>query len=179
MHNAADKCAIDYGCGTGLVGLRLLDVFKHIIFIDAAPNMTQMVKQKIDAGHIINADVLPCGLSVDNPLDLKSDYIILAQVMLHIKDISRLLRRLHSVLNDGGHLLIIDFDKSSEIDSEDVHNGFEQKELAAQARMTGFDKIKSSTFYHGNKMFMNKDASLFMLDAVEGNVNKNRRSIYG
>jgi predicted TPR repeat methyltransferase len=177
VHNAADKYAIDYGCGTGLVGLRLLDVFKHIVFVDAAPNMAKMVKQKIDAGHIINADVLTCDLSVDYPPDLKSDYIILAQVLLHIKGIAHLLLRLHSVLNDGGHLLIIDFDKNSEIDSEDVHNGFEQEELAAQARMAGFAKIKSSTFYHGSKMFMNKDASLFMLDAVKGDDAKISESV--
>jgi ubiquinone/menaquinone biosynthesis C-methylase UbiE len=166
--NTTDKYAMDYGCGTGLVGLHLLDVFRHILFVDAAPNMIETVKHKIDTGHITNADVFLCDLMLGQTPALCCDYIIVVQVFLHVKDVAHLLRRLRSVLNVGGHLLIVDFDKNGEITSEDVHNGFEQEELAAEARLSGFVDIKSSTFYHGSKIFMNKDASLFMLDAVNG-----------
>jgi hypothetical protein len=34
-------------------------------------------------------------------------------------------------------------------------------------RHLGFKVGKSQTFYHGKNIFMNKDASLFMLDALK------------
>ncbi|MDR3121929.1 MAG: methyltransferase domain-containing protein [Clostridiales bacterium] len=161
----AGKRAIDYGCGTGLVGLRLLDVFRQILFIDASPKMVECVKRKIEDSHAQNADALQCDLLVENPSGLKTDYIIVAQVLLHIKDVELFLRRLRPVLNDGGHLLIVDFDKNNEVVSTEVHNGFDQQALGATVRRCGYTLIRSSTFYYGSKMFMNKDASLFMLDA--------------
>lgn len=46
-----------------------------------------------------------------------------------------------------------------------VHNGFEQEALGKLTQQIGFKKIQSKTFYHVEKIFMGKDASLFILDA--------------
>jgi predicted TPR repeat methyltransferase len=164
---AAGKCAIDYGCGTGLVGMRLLDVFGRVLFVDASPKMVEVVRRKIEDGRIPNADALLCDLTQENPPDLHADCIIAAQVLLHIKDVELLLPRLRSALNDGGHLLIVDFDKNSEIVSDEVHAGFDRQALAETLCRSGFRVEKSATFYRGKRLFMNKDASLFMLDAVK------------
>ena len=39
------QIAIDYGCGTGLVGMNLLDAFNTVIFADASQNMINIVKK--------------------------------------------------------------------------------------------------------------------------------------
>ncbi len=162
--NAKDKTAVDFGCGTGLVGIGLLDVFSSILFVDSAPNMVEEVKRKIQKLQVQNADVLCCDFETDFFPELQADYIIAAQVLLHIEDTELILSRLYNVLNKGGHLLIIDFDKNEEIISKEVHNGFDQGRLSDTAKKVGFVKTEAETFYYGKGIFMNKDASLFILD---------------
>ncbi|MDF2906292.1 MAG: methyltransferase type 12, partial [Herbinix sp.] len=128
--NANDKNAIDFGCGTGLVGMSLLEEFHSVLFLDTSQNMIQQMKQKITDLKIQNVDTLCFDLEQDAPTDIHADYIFMAQVLLHIQDIEFVLSRLYEVLNDGGHLLIVDFDQNDEIASDLVHNGFDQKELA-------------------------------------------------
>lgn len=56
--DAKSKSAIDFGCGTGLVGLNLLDDFHSMLFLDTSPNMIDQIKHKISDSHIQNADTL-------------------------------------------------------------------------------------------------------------------------
>ncbi len=165
VQDGQDKTAIDYGCGTGLVGLRLLDAFGDLLFVDAAENMVEQVRYKLETLVAKNAGVLCCDFAAGTP-DLRADYILVVQMLLHEKDIRALLARFAQLLNKGGHLIIVDFDKNANIVSEDVHNGFDQKELAGVLHDLSFANIESRTFYHGKKMFMNQDASLFILDAL-------------
>ncbi len=164
---SGDKQAIDFGCGTGLVGLNLLDIFHDILFIDAAENMVDIVKMKLEASHIKNADARCFNLETVQPEDLRADYIIVAQVLLHINDTEMILSKLYSLLNKGGHLLIVDFDQNESIVSSEVHNGFEQTRLLETMKSLGFEKAEAKTFYHGERIFMNQDSSLFLLDAVK------------
>lgn len=160
-----DKTAVDFGCGTGLVGMNLLNGFQSMLFLDTSQNMINKVKQKISHFHIQNADTLCFDFEKDSLSDLHTDYIFVAQVLLHIKDYKEVLYRLYDVLNPGGHLIIIDFDKNNNIISDMVHNGFEQEELKEDMLSIGFTNIQSKTFYYGSKIFMNQDASLFILDS--------------
>ena len=96
---------------------------------------------------------------------MHSDYIFMAQVLLHIKDFQLVLFKLYAVLNPGGHLTIIDFDKNDAIVSDIVHNGFDQETLTDIMSNIGYKSIQTKTFYHGNKVFMGHDSSLFILDS--------------
>ena len=98
-------------------------------------------------------------------LDLHADYIFMAQVLLHISDVELVLSRLYEVLEESGHLLIVDFNKNEEIVSDIVHNGFDQIELTDIMTKIGYRNIRSKTFYTGSKIFMGHDASLFILDS--------------
>lgn len=160
-----NKNAIDFGCGTGLVGLNLLNDFNSMLFLDTSQNMIDKIKQKTTDLNIRNADTLCFDFEKENLLDLHADYIFMAQVLLHIDDVELVLSRLYDVLNAGGHLLIVDFNKNEEIISELVHNGFDQEKLASLMTQIGYKNIQSKTFYSGNKIFMGHDASLFILDS--------------
>ena len=159
------KKAIDFGCGTGLVGIILSSEFHSILFLDASQNMINQIKRKIADDHIRNAAALCFDLEKERLSDLRADYIFMAQVLLHIKDVELLLSRLFEVLNEDGHLLIVDFDKNEKVVSDLVHNGFNQEELAAVMTKIGFKDIQSETFYKGSKIFMGQDASMVILDA--------------
>ncbi|MMZ60585.1 ubiquinone/menaquinone biosynthesis methyltransferase [compost metagenome] len=162
---AKSKNAIDFGCGTGLVGMNLLNDFKSMLFLDTSQNMLHQVEQKISDLDIQNADTLCFDFEQEGLTDLHADYIFMAQVLLHIQDIEFILSRLFDVLNEGGHLLIVDFNKNEQIASDLVHNGFDQAELTDTMIKIGYRNIQSKTFYTGNKIFMGQDASMFILDS--------------
>lgn len=159
------RAAIDFGCGTGLVGMDLLNEFHSVLFLDASQNMIDRITQKISAFHLQNAAALCFDLEKEHPSGLRADYIFMAQVLLHIKDIESILSRLYEVLNESGHLFIIDFDKNESVTSALVHKGFDQTELADIMTKIGFRAIRSETFYTGSNLFMGQDASLFILDS--------------
>lgn len=163
--DATSKNAIDFGCGTGLVGMNLLNDFHSMLFLDTSQNMITQIKQKISGFGIQNADTLCFDFEQEGLADLRADYIFMAQVLLHIQDVEFVLSRLFDVLNDGGHLLIVDFNKNEKVVSDIVHNGFDQAKLADRMTKIGYKKIRSKTFYHGSKLFMGQDASMFILDA--------------
>lgn len=163
--DAKNKKAIDFGCGTGLVGMNLLNDFQSILFLDTSRNMIHQLKQKISRSNLQNADTLCFDFEQESLSDLDVDYIFMAQVLLHIKDVELVLSRLYDVLKAGGHLLIIDFDKNEDIVSEMVHNGFDQDRLSDLMAKIGYREIQSKTFYTGSNIFMNHDASLFILDS--------------
>lgn len=156
--------AFDFGCGTGLVGFELLEDFDNIIFIDASYFMVEQVKNKIEMNNITNASAICIDFEKQKNLNIKADYIIVAQVLLHIQNIESILSKLFDMLNDGGHLIIVDFDKNELIISDEVHNGFDQKGLSNILYQIGYKEIKSENFYTEDNMFMNKKASLFILD---------------
>ena len=163
--DAKNKNAVDFGCGTGLIGMNLLNDFQSILFLDTSQNMIHQIKQKISNSNIQNVATLCFDFEQDCLSNLHVDYIFMAQVLLHIKDFKAVLLKLYDVLNPGGHLIIIDFNKNDEIVSDMVHNGFDQEILTDIMLNIGYKGIQSKTFYKGRKIFMGHDASLFILDS--------------
>lgn len=165
LADTKSKNAIDFGCGTGLVGMNLVNDFYSMLFLDTSQNMINQINQKISGSNIQNAATLCFDFEKESLLDLHADYIIMAQVLLHINDVELVLSRLYEVLNESGHLLIVDFDKNENIVSDMVHNGFDQMALTDIMTKIGYRNIQSKTFYTGRKIFMGHDASLFILDS--------------
>lgn len=159
------KSAIDFGCGTGLVGMNLLDNFRSVLFLDTSPNMISQIKQKVTDLNIQNADTVCFDLEKESLSELQADYIFMVQVLLHISDAETVLSRLYDVLTEGGHLLIVDFDQNDQIVSDIVQHGFDQVELASIMTRIGLRNVQSKTFYTGSKIFMGQDASMFVLDS--------------
>ncbi len=159
------KDAIDFGCGTGLVGMDLLNEFNSMLFLDSSQEMINRTKMKISDSNIMNASTLCFDFETETQVSIHADYIFMAQVLLHIRDFESVLSRLYDVLNVGGHLLIVDFNKNDEIVSDLVHNGFVQEDLANIMLKVGYKDIQTKTFYSGSKIFMRHDATMFILDS--------------
>lgn len=169
--NSNEKSAMEFGCGTGLVGFQLADRFKSIIFTDSSNGMIEQVEKKISELNI-TASTLCCDFLTDIPSDLHVDYIFSSLVLHHIIDTKMILARLYKVLNNGGHLLIVDIDKDdgsfhAKYPDFDGHNGFDQLSLMNLIKEVGFSKANIHTFYHNSKCFNGKKSpySLFILDA--------------
>lgn len=157
----SNKTLIDYGCGTGLIGLQFTDYFKQLIFSDISEGMMEVVSEKIEAGNVKNAETR----ATDELDKNEADVIIVSLVMLHVPEYKELIKKLYTLLNDSGQLLIADFDKNESIYHEKVHNGFTHDEMHSALIDAGFKSADIKTFYHGEKVFMNKDASMFLASA--------------
>lgn len=160
-----DKTAMDFGCGTGLIGIALANSIQSMLLVDISQPMLDFVDKKLEKERINNARTLCCDLETENVPITPVDYIIAVQVLLHIKETTAILQKLYSLLNPAGHLLLVDFDKNDAVTSELVHNGFEQAALTKKLKQIGFAQITGKTFFHGKNIFINQDASLFFIDA--------------
>lgn len=165
LSGAQAQSVMDYGCGTGLVGFTLIDTVGSMLFVDASPQMIAIVQQKIEDQHIDNARALCADFLVDPPTHTMADYILLSQVLLHVRNFSTLLKTLYRALMPGGHLILVDFDKNERVASDMVHNGFDQQALLQLLLGIGFDSATSHTFHEGERLFMQQDASLFIMHA--------------
>ncbi|WP_171015005.1 class I SAM-dependent methyltransferase [Culicoidibacter larvae] len=156
--------AADVGCGTGLIGLQLANHFQQLTLIDASQKMLDIVEQKIATLALGNAKTVYSDLH--KPLDnISFDVIFMSQVLLHVPDTEPFLNNIYQMLNPGGKLLIVDFDKNPAIIDDRVHNGFDQDTLHEVLKKLGFHNPTSETFYYGERNFMNQDASMFIMQA--------------
>lgn len=166
LQNRTSKTLLDYGSGTGLIGLELSDMVDSVLLVDSSKQMLEVAKAKISHKGITNAKVLYSDFTQETP-ELKADIILLSLVLLHIPDTKKILQELFHILTNGGMLIIIDFDKSDKINHPKVHNGFSHEELKNRFSEVGFHSIEIKTFYHGNRIFMNQDASMFIYSSLK------------
>ncbi len=166
LRNSKSKSLIDYGSGTGLVGLELSDLVDSILLVDSSEQMLEVAKAKISHKGITNAKVLYSDFTQETT-ELKADIVLLSLVLLHIPDTPKILQGLFNILNKGGKLIIIDFDKNDKINHPKVHNGFSHEELKKRLSEVGFKSSEIKTFHHGNRIFMNQDASMFISSSIK------------
>jgi len=163
------KSALEYGCGTGLVGLNLVDCFDSLLFVDSSPRMLNQVKQKNPDARILCADLME-----NVPKNLKVDYIFSSLVLHHIKNTEDAFCRFYDMLSDGGRLIVVDIDEEdgsfhAKYPDFDGHNGFSHSYLNELALKTGFKTAIIETFYRDIKVFNGNESlySLFILDAIK------------
>ena len=166
LRNSKSKSLIDYGSGTGLISLELSDLVDSILLVDSSKQMLEVAKAKISHKGITNSKVLYSDFTQETP-ELKADIVLMSLVLLHIPDTKKILQELFNILNNGGKLIIIDFDKNDKINHPKVHNGFLHEELKKRLSEVGFKSIEIKTFYHGNGIFMNQDASMFISSSIK------------
>jgi ubiquinone/menaquinone biosynthesis C-methylase UbiE len=166
LQNSQSKSLLDYGSGTGLVSLELTNMVDSLLLVDSSKQMLEVAEAKINHKGISNAKVLFSDFTQEIP-ELKADIVLMSLVLLHIPHTDKILQELFNILNDGGKLIIIDFDKNEKISHPKVHNGFSHEELKKQLSSVGFKSIEMKTFYHGHRIFMNQDASMFISTSIK------------
>lgn len=166
LQDSQSKSLIDYGAGTGLVGLDLADLVQSLLLVDASEQMLEIAKTKISHMGLNHADVLNADFTEEKP-DLKADIILMSLVLLHIPDTENILQALFDILNDGGKLIIVDFDKNDKVSHPKIHNGFSHEELKERLSEAGFTSTQIKTFYHGERIFAKQDASMFISTSLK------------
>lgn len=158
---------LDYGCGTGLVGLQFADDVDQLILADAESEMLKIVQQKIVSLDLKNAETMQLNVVEDSLPDIQVDTIIMSLVMLHVPDTQTLLNQLFKLLQPGGQILIADFNQNDKVSHPLIHSGFAHETVKEKMEEVGFNTPSIHTFYQGENLFMNQDASLFLARATK------------
>jgi len=154
----AGKTVLDFGCGTGTLGLRLAqDHAARLIFADASPAMLAVLRGKLAGLNLPEAQVIETGKG-SLPLPAATvDLAVSLMALHHIEDAAGALRTLRRLLIPGGLLLLGDLlteDGSfhgSPGDPAAAHNGFDPEELSALCSGLGFKVLRLRLFHLVNK----------------------------
>lgn len=164
--------AMEYGCGTGLVGFSLHDCFDSLVFVDSSPVMLDIVGEKIRK-MARDGFTAFCGSFQSLPFSAESfDCIFTSMVIHHIPDTAALFSTFFRLLSPGGRLIVVDLNKddgSFHADEPDFegHHGFDLPLLQKLCRKMGFRRGEAETIFQGERQ-VNGCAvpySLFLLTA--------------
>ncbi|MGM0508055.1 MAG: class I SAM-dependent DNA methyltransferase [Fusobacteriota bacterium] len=148
--------AMEFGCGTGLISFNLKDIFDEITLVDSSEGMIDVVKEKIKSSGVENMVPIHMEEFTEEFMEKRFDAIYTSMVMHHIKDIKGILNNLHTLLEDGGSICIVDLDTEDGSfhppeSGFDGHLGFDQGDLKKTLEEIGYTNIKSETFFNGKK----------------------------
>ncbi|WP_239671159.1 class I SAM-dependent methyltransferase [Leptospira levettii] len=164
LHNTNESSLLDFGCGTGLLGIPLCSNFKQVILCDDSLPMLDVANFKIKSQGIKNAKTMsPSDMALDNSFLV--DNILLSLVLLHIPDTQSILKFLYDHLKPNGKLFIVDFSKNEKVSHSKIHNGFLLEDLESILKTIGYHIVNSKVILEEKNVFMNQDASLFLLIA--------------
>ncbi|MBI5520017.1 MAG: methyltransferase domain-containing protein [Desulfovibrio sp.] len=163
----AGRTLLDFGCGTGTLGLRLaLEHALRPVFVDSSPAMLNILRGKLAELHLPEA-VVHEGRLDTLPLHAESvDLAVSLMALHHVEDAHGALRTLRGLLRPGGLLLLgdllpedgsfhadmrADMKAGAEGDTEDdtkdgtkdggdgaCHNGFDPEELRRACQDMGY-----------------------------------------
>lgn len=161
FQNTQTSTLLDYGSGTGLISLELSSLVNSVVLVDSSEQMLEVAEAKINSQKIKNAEVLNVDFTKEVPA-VQVDIILISLVLLHVPNTNLLLENLYSILNPGGKLIIIDFDKNEKVNHPKIHNGFTHEEMEIYLSQIGFESIETETFHSGKNIFAKQNASMFM-----------------
>ena len=102
--------ALEFGCGTGLVSMKIAGSVDRIVAVDTSAGMLAVLEQKIRENHIPNIQTRLMDLTDTTFPAERFGLVFSSMAMHHIKDVPHLIATFHRLLNPGGYLAIADLD---------------------------------------------------------------------
>ena len=150
--------AMDFGCGTGLIGFELEDMFEELWMVDASSAMIdQVVQKKLDkqAFHIKpkKIDLLEDSEELGHG---SFDVIFSSMVMHHVLELDEMFQTFGNLLRSGGLLLLVDLYPEDGTFHEafkdfDGHFGFDPGSLGRQIEQCDFVQVGHKKIFQGEK----------------------------
>ena len=138
--------ALEYGCGTGLVGVRLLPRVGSLLATDLSPGMLAVLREKAAAAGLerITTQVLDL-TSTPVPAD-RYDFVFTSMALHHIPDVGALIHAFGALLAPGGWVALADLDaEDGSFHGPDVpgvaHHGFDRGQVQRWLSEAGFTSV--------------------------------------
>jgi 2-polyprenyl-3-methyl-5-hydroxy-6-metoxy-1,4-benzoquinol methylase len=141
--------ALDFGCGTGLVTLRLQPLVRTILGVDSSRGMLAVLEGKTTAQGLSNVRAQFADFENGEPLGGRFHLVVSSMALHHVPDTAGLLKRLHTCMRPGGMLAVADLDQEDGSFHSDnagvVHFGFDRGHLKGLLDETGFYDVQDVT----------------------------------
>ncbi len=142
----------EYGAGTGLVTQALGDAVGPVTLADLSTGMREVMAGKVAAGTLpSDARIWDLDLAQADPPDERFDLVVTVLTLHHIAELDRVLRGFFSLLDDGGHVAIVDLeeeDGSFHGEGFGGHHGFARADLQEQLEAAGFTDVGFRPCHH-------------------------------
>jgi predicted TPR repeat methyltransferase/predicted negative regulator of RcsB-dependent stress response len=93
---------LDLGCGTGLMGEKLIEISNDLIGIDLSKNMLKKANEKKIYTELIQSDIVS---GLNNLKDKSFDFVIAADVFEYFGNLNEVLLKSSEVLKTNGYLI--------------------------------------------------------------------------
>ncbi|HOW73447.1 MAG TPA: methyltransferase domain-containing protein [Phycisphaerae bacterium] len=146
-----DMDVLDYGCGTGLIGLFLLPHVRSVTGADSSPGMLEVLRKKLIEGGLETMSAVHLDLERDPIPNERYHLLVTSMTLHHIADTDRVLGAFHDLLVSGGILCIADLDSepgvfhTPEAAPSVRHHGFDRGALKGQLCRIGFREVRDVT----------------------------------
>lgn len=146
---STDMAVLDFGCGTGLITLRLQPLVGTITGADSSQGMLAVLEEKIRTQGLPNIRTALVDFEKGDRIEEKFHLIVCSMALHHVPDTAALFRLWYEMLLPGGQLCFADLDTedgSFHSDKTGVfHQGFEREHLRGLLHSTGFPVVRDVT----------------------------------
>jgi ubiquinone/menaquinone biosynthesis C-methylase UbiE len=142
---------LDFGCGTGLLTMRLQPLVGSIMAVDSSAGMLEVLNQKIESQNIVNIKTQHLDIEKGDILEGVYDLIVSSMTLHHVKEIKPLIDQFNKITASNGYICIADLDPDNglfhgEGNNQGVfHFGFERDTIQRTLKESGFDNIEFQT----------------------------------
>ncbi len=146
---APDWDALDFGCGTGLVTMRLQPLVRTITGADGSQGMLDKLRDKFKELRTANGRTQLVDFEKGERVQGSYDLVVSSMTLHHVRDTEGVIRHWHELLRPNGTLAFADLDSedgSFHSDNTGVfHFGFDRKALTTILQQTGFRDVRAVT----------------------------------
>ncbi len=167
-----DMNAMDFGCGTGLLTVRLQSLVRSITGVDSSQGMLDILNRKITKLQMSNAKTMLVDIEKGQPLTGNYQLIVSSMTLHHIAEIKPILAQFYNVITPGGFLSIADLDSDDGQFHEDktgvFHSGFDRNVMRQYFSEAGFDNITDATAATLTKPSLSQRIQKFTIFLITG-----------
>ena len=162
--------ALEFGAGTGLLGIELKNYFNEITLMDNSVEMNNIAVSKIQKAGINNIKTIVFDLEKNKYIDEKFDIIYSQMSLHHVVNIEEIILKFHEMLNPKGFLSIADLykeDGTFHDDDQKVQFGFEPEDLVNMLKKSGFKNVEYKQCFEIKKVNneMERNYPIFLMVA--------------
>lgn len=140
---------LEFGCGTGLLSLRLQPLVRSVTCLDSSQGMLDVLRSKVRERELANVTVRHIDIEAGDTLEGRYDLVVCSMTLHHVEDIGRLLRQFADITSPGGTLCIADLDLEGgrfHADNTGVfHQGFDRAGLRQAIVDSGYEDVRDRT----------------------------------
>lgn len=145
---------LDYGCGTGLVGMEVAPLVKSVVFLDNSAAMVNVLENKLGKAfekHEYSSENIKVIVGdVTKYITKDIDVVFSLMALHHVEDVQAAFEHISAkILKPGGLLVIGDLkEENGSFHGEEKvpHNGFNIPNLAQQLEFSEMEVITTNTY---------------------------------